>query len=210
MRSTHIFAWSVTFFASTVGSALAGVSDPISFGQAGTVSLTLNQSGGGFDHILELANSLGPIGTPIIALTDVGAPSADVLGYPPAALNDTVPVGSFAANEELVLRLTNVESVRLGTPGTVSSQIFSGSASNLNPTPSDFYTYVEFVDATTIRVYWEDVFPLPANDPDPASYFLNGGGDVAFTLSLNPVPEPGTVMMLMIGWAFCGAGRRNR
>jgi hypothetical protein len=210
VRSTRILAWSVAFFASSIGSALAGVNDPISFSQAGTVSLTLNQSNGGFDHILELANTLGPIGTPIIALTEVVAPSADVLGYPPALLNDTVAVGSFAANEELVLRLTNVESVRLGTPGTLSSQIFSGSASNLNPNPADLYTYVEFVDATTIRVYWEDVFPLPANDPDPASYFLSGGGDIAFTLSLTPVPEPATAMMLIIGLAFSGVVRRSR
>lgn len=196
MRSTHILALCGAIFAAMAGSASAGVNDPISFSQAGTVSLTLNQSGGGFDHILELASSLGPIGTPIMALTDVVAPSAEVLGYPPAALNDTVAVGSFAANEELVLRLTNVESVRLGTPGTLAGQTFTGSASILNPNPSDLYTYVEFVDATTIRVYWEDVFPLPPNDPDPAGYFLNGGGDVAFTLSLTPVPEPSTLLLI--------------
>ena len=175
--------------------ARAGLNDPISFSQAGTVTLSLYESSGGYDHILELADSFGPVGLPLLALTDVGAPSADVLGYAPATIGATVPVGTFAGGEEIPFRLTNVESQRLGTPGVVGSQVFSGSPSSLNPSPGDFYTYVDFVDATTIKVYFEDVFGTSPSDPDPVNTFLTSGYDVAFTLTLAPVPEPGSIAL---------------
>jgi hypothetical protein len=187
--------------------ARAGLNDSISFSQAGTVTLALDASSGGFDHILELADTAGPVGpSPLLALTDVGDPSADVLGHPPASLGAIVSVGSFAAGEEIGFRLTNVESARLGTPGVIGAQIFSGSASSLNPTPSDFYTYVDFVNATTIKVFFEDVFGIPPTDPDPVNAFLTGGYDVAFTLTL--VPEPSS-LVLALGAALAVFWRRR-
>ncbi len=187
----------------------AGLNDPISFGQAGTVTLTLDYSTGGLDHILEMESTLGALGTPIMALTDLGDPSADVLGYTPAALGDMVLLGSFSAGQELIFRLTNIESLRLGTPGTIGDQTFTGTASSNNPT-GDYYTFVEPVDPLTIRVYWEDLFPIATDDPDPENALLNGGYDVAFTLTLAPVPEPGTLVLVVAGGLLVGLQRFKR
>ncbi|HMP07954.1 MAG TPA: hypothetical protein PJ982_16510 [Lacipirellulaceae bacterium] len=190
--------------------AAAAVNGPIAFTQAGVVSVTLDFSTGGFDHVLELADALGPVGTPLMALTDLvgGPPSADVLGFAPAALGETVVIGSFAAGAEVILRLTNVESLRLGAPGTIGDQTFTGSASVLNPVPSAIYTVVEPIDETTFRVYWEDLFPIDPLDPDPAGALLAGGYDVAFTVTLDPVPEPGCAALA--GVAACGLLRWRR
>ena len=201
-------------FSSTVGIAIvilsllsnqaqAGLNDPISFTQEGTVTLTLNESTGGFDHILELAGVLGPVGTPVMALTDSFAPSADVLGFTPATVGDSVVLGSFTAGEEIVFRLTNVESARLGTPGVVGTQVFGGSASVNNQTPADYYTYIDFINPTTIAVYFEDAFATSATDPDPVNTFLNNGYDVKFTLTL-AIPEPATLGLMMSGLALVG------
>jgi hypothetical protein len=207
MRTSTVAGIAILIVSFLSHQALAGLNDPISFSQAGTVTLTLDESTGGFDHILELSASLGPVGTPLLALTDVFAPSPDVLGYTPAAIGATASVGSFVAGEEIGFRLTNVESARLGTPGTINSQIFSGSASSLNPQPSDYYTFVDFVDATTIKVYIEDVFPTSVNDPDPVNTFFTSGYDVAFTLTLDVVPEPNTLGLLMAAFALLGCRR---
>lgn len=180
--------------------ANAALNEPIAFSQAGTVKITLDASSGGLDHILEMASTSGAVGTPIFALTDIGAPSADVLGYMPASLGDMVSLGSFGAGEELGFRLTNVESDRLGTPGTLGDQTFSGTGSVNNPSPSSYYTLVETVDALTLRVYWEDLFPIAVDDPDPETALLDGGYDAAFTLTLTPVPEPGSLVLV----ATCG------
>lgn len=180
----------------------AGLNDPISFTQAGTITLTLNQSTGGFDHILELASVLGPVGTPVMALTDSFAPSADVLGFTPATVGDSVVLGSFSAGEELVFRLTNVGSTRFGDLGVIDSQIFSGSASSNNPVPANFFTYVIFNTPTEILVFFEDVFGTPDSDPDPVNTFLSDD-DVAFTLSL-VIPEPATLGLLISGIALVG------
>lgn len=104
---------------------------PITFPQAGTVTLTLDHSSGGFDHLLFLG--LSP--TPIMALTDLGDPSSNILGFTPATIGDTVPLGSFNAGEELIFWLVNVESHRLGTPGTIAGGVFSGSGIIGNPPP---------------------------------------------------------------------------
>lgn len=194
-RTLWIGLMALSFVSTYFQPVSAGFVDPISFSQPGAVTLTLDESGGGFDHILELASVLGPVGTPLIALTDGGAPSANVLGYAPATIGDSVPVGDFAAGQEIIFRLTNVESARLGTPGTVATQVFSGAASSLNQTPSDFYTYVDFVNPTTIKVYFEDAFAVAANDPDPVNTFFTSGYDVAFTLTLAPVPEPNSLAL---------------
>lgn len=198
MRTLWIGLIALSAVSVSFGQARAGLMDPISFAEAGTVTLTLDESTGGFDHILELSNSLGPIGTPLMALTDAGAPSANVLGYAPATIGGTAPVGIFAAGEEIVFRLTNVESERLGTPGAIATQVFSGTASNLNQTPGDFYTYVDFVNPTTIKVYFEDAFGISPNDADPVNTFLTGGYDAAFTLTLGPVPEPSSIALASV------------
>lgn len=190
-----------------IGSAHAGLNDPISFSQAGTVTLTLEESSGGFDHILELSSVPGAIGTPLMALTEFSNPSPDVLGYTPASAGDTVNLGAFGAGAELIFRLTNVESSRLGTPGTVADQVFSGSASVNNPQPGNFYTYVDVIDANHIAVYFEDAFPIAFNDPTPVATFLSEGYDAKFTLTLSPVPEPGTYAMMLAGLGLLSLGK---
>lgn len=210
MRSTILRALALLAAAASVSATRAGLNDPIAFSQPGNVTLTLDASGGGFDHILEQASTTGAIGTPILALTDVFAPSADVLGYTPALLGDTADLGSVGAGEELIFRLTNVESERLGTPGTIADQTFSGSASGNNPSPTSYYTFVDFVDANTITVYWEDAFPISPTDPDPEQAFFDGGLDLAFTLTLTPVPEPATWTLLAVAAGLLAVARVRR
>ena len=178
--------------------ARAAMDSPITFATAGVVTLTLEGSSGGYDHILEMASTTGPIGTPVMALTDWSDPSALVLGYTPAALGDSVVLGSFSAGDELIFRLTNVESHRLGTPGTLADQTFTGTSSPLNPAPD--YTYVDFTSPTTAYVYWEDLFPP----------VVPGGEDVIFSLELTPVPEPQALVMVLTGLGLVGwVGRRR-
>lgn len=212
MRSHLLFAFAVAMFGLSSVQAKADVNDSIRFSQAGNVSLTLDLSTGGLDHILELANVTGPVGTPLMALTEIGGqPSENVLGYAPANLGDTIALGAFAVNEELIFRLTNVGSLRLGVPGEIGDQTFTGSASGTNPSPTSIYTLVEFVDPLTIRVYWEDLFPISADNPDPADALLQGGDDVRFTLTLTPsVPEPTALVLVAIVAGIVGCFRRRR
>jgi len=196
----------------------AGMLDgPISFNQAGTVTLTLDFSTGGFDHILELTDALGDIGIPLLALTSIGSDDAspDVLGYEPAALGTTVNLGSFAANSELIFRLTSVESLRLGDPGVIAAQTFTGSKSGQNPkgendpSPTAWYSYVEIVDATTIRVYLEDLFGIGFDEENPVGSLLDGH-DVSFTLTLTPAPVPLPAALPLMLTASCAVAWRIR
>jgi hypothetical protein len=69
MRTLWIGLIAVAAVSVSLAQARAGLNDPISFSQTGTVTLTLDESSGGFDHILELANTTGPVGVPLMALT---------------------------------------------------------------------------------------------------------------------------------------------
>lgn len=187
---------------------------PIVFGQAGTVTLTLNHSAGGYDHLLYLGPTLIFVPDeppPIMALTDISDPSSDVLGYSPANINDTVSLGSFSANEEVIFRLVNVGSERFGEPGVVPglgeiSEIFSGSLSHANPDhPNTFFTLIEEVDEFTRIVRFEDLFSTSDQDE-----FLDGH-DVRFTLELTPVPIPAAVWLFGSGViGLIGLARRRK
>jgi hypothetical protein len=187
--------------------AQAGFNDPIAFDQAGSVTLTLDYSEGGFDHILDLSDILGPIGSPpLMALTALGEPSPDVLGYTPATAGEMRSLGSYGAGQEIVLRITNVESFRLGEPGNLGDQVFTGSASGLNPEPMQWYSFVEAISPTEIRVRIEDLFPT---DPGSGATSLDGY-DLQFTLTLQPVPEPGVASLLLAGLAATTFVARRR
>lgn len=186
--------------------AQAGFNDPITFAQAGSVTLTLDHAEGGFDHLLELAAEPGPPGLPLMALTAISDPSPDVLGFPPAALGASVALGPFGAGQEVVLRITNVESFRLGEPGTLAGQIFTGSASAFNPDPGLWYSFVEAVSPTERRVRIEDLFGV---DPGSGASGLDAY-DLQFTLTLQAVPEPGTAALWLAGLASAGFVVRRR
>lgn len=208
MRSTLIVGYVAAILSLFSLRATAEFNDPISFSQAGRVNLWLVHSVGGFDHILELADSNGPIGTPVMVLTDVFNPSTDVLGYTPAALFETVTLGRFAAGEEIVFRLSNIESTRFGdVVGELDSQIFSGSSNALNPNPLAYYTYVQENSPTEIVVGFEDLFGIDPNAIDPRGQFIFQH-DVSFVLTL-VVPEPSSLGLALFGTVVAGISRRR-
>jgi hypothetical protein len=194
--------------AQAAGPGLA-FNEPIIFWDPGMVTLTLESSSGGFDHVLELADTVGAIGVaPLLALTDLvsGPASAAVLGWLPAGIGSTVNLGSAVVGQEIVFRLTNIGSVRLGDVGALDSQVFTGSASVLNPVPGGYYTSVEWISPTQVRVQMEDLFPVdPASGPAALD-----APDVQFLLTLSPVPEPGSWALMLGGLAAVAGLARRR
>lgn len=186
--------------------AQAAFNAPIVFGQAGSVTLTVDHSEGGFDHLLALSDPAGETESFLLALTAFSDPSPDVLGLTPAAPGESVALGSFAAGQEIVLKVRNVESLRLGTPGNLGDAVFTGSASGLNPDPAGWYSFVEALSPTTLRVRIEDLFAL---DPGSGATTLDDY-DLQFTLTLQPVPEPGTLAMWLAGLGMAGFVARRR
>ncbi|CAD5373222.1 exported hypothetical protein [Rubrivivax sp. A210] len=194
--------------AQAAGPGLA-FNEPIVFWDPGLVTLTLESSSGGFDHVLELADATGPVGpVPLLALTDLvgGQPSASVLGWLPAAVGATVALGNAVIGQEIVLRLTNIGSARFGDVGVVDSQVFTGSASILNPVPGSYYTSVEWISPTQVRVQMEDLFPV---DPGTNPAALDTP-DLQFVLTLSPVPEPRSWALMLGGLAALGSLARRR
>ena len=184
---------------------LAG--DPITFANSGVLTLTFTGSNAGYDHVIELANTPGSVGTPIFVATSGSPASASVLGYTPAAPGATFALGAYAANTELVFRLTNVESGRLGTPGLIATQVFSGTASSLNPPDplppeASGLPYVLVTpdgDPNVLYVGFEDLFPTYS------SY-----DKLTFTLTLAPVPEPSEWAMMIAGLGLVGVIAKRR
>ena len=182
---------------------------PIVFAGPGWVTLTLEDSRGGFDHILELAAAPGAIGSaPLLALTDLagGPPSVSVRGFTPAAQGASVSLGNVDAGQDFIFRLSNIGSARLGTPGGLDSQVFTGRSSILNPQPTQYYSLVEWIGPTQVRVQMEDVFPEnPALGPTSL-----GAPDLQFLLTLSPISEPRSWALLLAGLVAVGALARRR
>ncbi len=188
--------------------AQAGYNDPIVFGSAGTVTLTLDATGGAYDHVLELAASPGPIGSPpLMSMSSNG--TLVVGGIAPTPVTGTIGLGGFAASTEIVFRLTNIGTGTLGDAGVAYEQVFTGTSSSSNEVPDHYYSFVEFADATTIRVWMEDLFPADPAGPIDLDAF-KGGADAAFTLTLTPIPEPGGAALLLAGLATVGWRARRR
>jgi hypothetical protein len=183
--------------------AQAGYNDAIVFGSAGTVALTLDATAGSYDHVLELETSIGPIGSsPLMSMSSNGTPM--VGGIAPTSIGSTIGLGSFAASTEIVFRLTNIGTETFGGAGVAHEQVFTGSESGLNEVPDHYYSYVEFVDPTTIHIWMEDLFPADPDDLDLDLDVFKAGADAVFTLTLTPIPEPGTAALLFAGLAAVG------
>lgn len=193
-------------------SAMAGFNEPIVFAQSGQLSITLDATSGGLDHVLELASTTGAIGaSPIFYLSGY---IPQVLGQPVSPIGTTVSLGNVTAGSELIFRLSNIQSERLNGPGTentIDSQLFSGSASGLNPNTGDYYTLVEQLSPNSIRVTWEDLgFPNTTSPTTEADF--KGGADLTITLTVTPVPEAGSSLMALAGLGVLGVAwvRRRR
>lgn len=173
-----------------------GVGDPIQFSQSGTITLTYTGSTGGYDHLLELPSVLG---TPIF----VGSEGTDPVGSfgTPTVIGASWSFNNYVGGTELIFRLTNVESARLGdNPGTpVETQIFSGSGS-LNPGGLPYVrVLVDEVDPNVLHVGFEDLFP------ERDSY-----NNLTFDVSLAPVPEPHEWAMMLSGLGLIGVIAQRR
>jgi hypothetical protein len=233
-------AWRRIAAAATLSAAvLPALADvPVSFDQPGRIEITLLANAGGFDHIVEpvIVGGNG-LFTPFVPASSgawiIGTDSGSLLslvGDPlapraPTPLNvvwgyfDDVPAGT-----EITVRLTNVLTTRIGgldpdAVGTIHSQLFSGGSSVGNvefsggsvaggtPGAPDFsrplpggYTKVTVLGPTQIQLGFSDLFP------DPDGPFDN----VVLLFTLTPVPEPGTLAMLLSGLAVVGWLARQR
>ncbi len=214
----------------------AAIDSPIVFSQTGQVMLTVTGNQGGFDHLLQgfLVSGNGVLGATVptsnfVALSDGGSTVAFVgdLASPIPTFPLNVPTfdfGTVSAGQEITLRLTNLQTDRIGgTPsdilGTIYSQLNTGSSvvnnttfvggSVLGNTPGSpiggsllggGYSFVNFVSPTRIDVGFTDLF-VGANTP-----FDN----VTMTLTLTPVPEPASALMLLLGLGVLGVHARRR
>lgn len=101
-----------------------------------------------------------------------------------------------------VARCGELHSHRLGTPGTLAGEIYSGSSSVLNPGP--YFTLIDDSDSLTRVVHFEDLFPT-----SDQTAFLDGH-DVRFTLTLTPVPLPAAAWFFGSGViGLAGLARRR-
>lgn len=226
--------------AATLGAlpaAHAGVDSIVTFTQAGQVDIVLTSNAGGFNHILEPVLVGGnapffnavPFGFAWLVGTENGS-LLNLVGDPDGPRTPTgfnIVWGGFGlveAGQEISFRLTNLNTERIGGTdpdalGTIDSQIFSGSGAVNNttyfggsvlggtpgaPTPGGAltggYTFVTFVSDTQIDIGFTDLDP---NRTDP---FVN----MTVTLLLTPVPEPGSVALLLAGLAAIGSVVRRR
>lgn len=191
----------VVLMASMQAWASPPVQTPITFASSGAVTLTFMSTNAGFDHVLELASTIGPVGTPIFVASTASA-SAAVLGFTPATPNQTFLLGSYTANTELIFRLTNVGSDRFSGSngvGEVDSQVFSGSAGGLNPNPLLPWVNVASGGPNTLHVGFEDLFP------EGSAY-----DKLTFTLTLAPIPEPSEWAMMLAGLGVVGVIAKRR
>lgn len=187
--------------------AWAALGDPIKFTSSGTLTLEYTGSEGGFDHVLELANTPGPVGgSPILVATSPDPVSSTVLGFTPADLPDTFALGAYAANTELIFRMTNVMSARIdgGKPGDIVSQIFSGTSGSLNPAFNGGEAGLPYVKVTPIS---PTVLAIGFEDLDPTRTTFD---NLTFTLTLAPIPEPHEWAMMLAGLGMVGVVARRR
>lgn len=173
----------------------AAPADPVVFAQNGTLTLTLVDNSGLFDHILELESATGPIVSPLLVASDPAGQNHTVVdGYPVNNINDTVALGSYVAGTELIFRLSNF---CCDPQNDLLNQLFTGPGSrNFD---GNVYANVTVLDGTHLQVGFEDL------DPTRDTY-----NNFIFDVSLTPVPIPAAGWLLGTGLlGLIGVARRR-
>lgn len=185
---------------------------------AWNVSAVFVSSTGGYDHLIDyVGHGINPsvsvnewTSNPIFATTDPSNPTPGGAGgaWPVSNPGDTVGLGTIGSGNELVFRLVNYGSPRLGVTGKPYDVLYSGTVGrDQNPAWSDRASGPNFADVTTFvessgvrfRVGFDD---LPCCEQD---YQF-----AVFDVIAAPVPEPHEWAMMLAGLGLVGWTARRR
>lgn len=180
----------------------------VSLGDGGRITLSFAAAitdGPGYDFAV-FENGFGDEFLEL-AFVEVSTNGTDFVRFPAISLTPTAAqVGSFAP-----LDPTNIDNLAgkyragFGTPFDLAA--IAGLSPAVNPLEINFVRIVDVVGSLALGTV--DSLGNPVNDPYPTA-FASGGFDLDAVGVINVVPEPGTVVLALVGAAGVVAAIRKR